>query len=113
MRAFQCAAIQITIRLEYLALDEVRRTHRVAMVLAGIPRSNTIRRLKRRAILSYCFQLQSLETCPRRDRALDAVFHIIRLMNNGGAALGAIRRVGVNSLGVAAIGRIKHLRTRL
>ena len=105
--------IQITVWLEYLALDEVWCSHRVAVVSTRIPRRNPVSGLKRRTILRDCLQFQSLETCPRRDGTLDAIFHIIRFMDNSGAAFRTIRRVGINSLSVTAIGRVKHLRSRL
>jgi len=113
MRPLHRPIVEITVGFEYLALDEVRRTHRAAMILAGIPRSNTIRRLERRAILRNGLQFQSLETCPSTYRTLNAILRIIRLVNNCCAAFDTVGSIGVNSLGIPTIGRIIHLRTRL
>ena len=96
--------VQIAIRFEYLALDEVWRTHRGAMILTRISGSNTKRRLKRRTVLCNGIQFQSLETCSRGYCTLNTVFHIIRFVNHSCTALGAVVHVRIDSLGVSAIG---------
>lgn len=42
MRPLHRPIVEITIGFKYLALDEVRRAHRAAMILSSIPCSNTI-----------------------------------------------------------------------
>ncbi len=113
MRPLHCAIIYVTVRFEYLALDEVRRTHRISMILSGISSRDTIRSLERRTVLCNCIEFQSLETRSGAYSTLNTIFRIIRFMDYGCSASGAIGRVRVDSLGIATVRGIIYLRSRL
>jgi len=112
MRSLDRPIIQVTIRFENLALDEVRCTHRVPVILSGISSSNAKCCLKRRPIFGYSIELQSLETCSGRYCTLNTIFCIVRFVDYGCPAFCAVCRIWVDSLGVATVGRIIDLRSR-
>jgi len=113
MRTLDRPVVQITIRFEYLTLDEVRCAHRSAVVLTRISSSNPVCTLERSAVLCDGVQFQSLETCSRAYRTLHSVFCIIWFMNHSYPAFGTVRCIWINSLSIPAIRRIIYLGTSL